>query len=38
MGQRERRLPQPGTDPFRAGIGAVRPCCHRGSVSDFVDS
>ena len=36
--QRERRLPQPGADPFGAGIDAVRSCCHTSSVSHFVDS
>ncbi len=38
VGKRERRLPQPGADPFGAGIDAVRSCCHVSSVSHFVDS
>jgi hypothetical protein len=38
VGQRERRFPQPGANPFGAGIGAVCSCCHKSSVSHFVDS
>jgi hypothetical protein len=38
VGQRERGLPQPGADPFRAGIDAVRSCCHTNSVGHFVDN
>ena len=38
VGERERRLAQPGADPLCAGIDAVRSCCHTSSVSDFVDS
>ena len=28
VGQRERGVAQQGADPFGAGIGAVRACCH----------
>ena len=38
VGERERRLAQPGADPFGAGVDAVRSCCHVSSVSHFVDS
>jgi hypothetical protein len=36
--KRERRLPQPGTDPFGTGVDAVRSCSHVGSVNHFVDN
>jgi hypothetical protein len=38
VGQQESRLPQASAHPFGAGIDAVRSCCHRSSVSHFVDS
>jgi hypothetical protein len=38
VGQRERGLPQPCADPFRAGIDAVRSCCHMSSLGHFIDN
>jgi hypothetical protein len=38
VGERERRLAQPGADPFGAGIDAVGSCCHTSSVKHFVDN
>ena len=38
VGQRKRGLPQPCADPFRAGIDAVRSCCHTSSLGHFIDN